>query len=71
MFQVTKDQDLVREKIIQTMIDYRILTLVDFSDRIGISHTTIYKFVSGKEATIKTIVKIFNGIDKIREEHGR
>lgn len=66
-----KNQDKVREELLQTMMDCRILTVGLIAESLHISSTRIYTFLGGKPATMKTLIKILNGLDKIREEYGK
>jgi predicted transcriptional regulator len=67
---IFKKQEEIRIKLIQAMMDYR-LSVRGIAPELHVSYSTLYFFIAGKSLSLETFIKILNGLDRLKEQHGK
>jgi len=60
------DQDLVRKEL-KKLMDEKGLGIIQATYYIRLSQTSLYNFMSGKNLSSQAIIKVLNGMDKLKE----
>lgn len=62
------DQETTRQEL-RKLLEEKRLSPRAASNYIMLSQTSLYNFLGGKSLSYKALVKLLNGIDKIKEDH--
>jgi len=60
------NQQIMRSELVN-IIELRNMSIVETARDISVSSTTLYNFINGKKISFRILIKIANGIEKIKE----
>lgn len=62
------DQEATRQEL-RKLLEERRLSAIAAANYIMLSQTSLYNFLGGKSLSYKALVKLLNGMDKLKEDH--